>query len=143
MSHTITTIEVSAETFDLLERRASELGVTPDEVADAALRLQLGAWPHIEHRRTRWGEEPYLRGTRVAVRHVASFLKAGHSIEQIIHEDLPDEAPAAILEAVAYYYDHAGEIDAELDENEPDAVYRQLREGLSADQYDALTGRSA
>ena len=88
-------------------------------------------------------EEPYLRGTRVAVRHVASFVKAGHSIEQIMHEDLPDAAPAAVLEAMAYYYDHAGEIDAEIVENEPDAVYRQLRERLSPDQYDVLTGRTA
>ena len=60
-----------------------------------------------------------------------------------MHEDLPDEAPAAILEAIAYYYDHAREIDAELAENETEAVRRQLREHLSPNQYDALTGHRA
>ncbi|MCI0576862.1 MAG: DUF433 domain-containing protein, partial [Chloroflexi bacterium] len=64
--------------------------------------------------------------TWVAVRHIAAFLQAGHTAEEIIREGLAHIPPAAIHEAIAYYYDHREEIDAELAANTPEAVQKQL-----------------
>jgi len=101
-----TTIKIPGETFRLLQARAEEMQMTPDQVAETIIRLQLGHMVHIEQRATPSGPQAYLRGTRVAVRHIAAFLMAGHSAEEIAKEDLPHLPAAAIYEAIAYYYDH-------------------------------------
>jgi uncharacterized protein (DUF433 family) len=137
------TIEVSSETFELLKLRAKEVKSTPEQLAETAIRLQLGNTIHIEQKQTRFGAQAYLRGTRVAVRHVAALLKANRTAEEIIRTELPHIAPAAIYEAIAYYYDHQAEIEAELTANDTDAVQAQLHEMLSNEQYAQLTGQTA
>lgn len=137
------TIRISPETYRLLERRARDAQSTPEAVAETVLRLQLGGSLHIEQRFTRFGAQAYLRGTRVAVRHVAAFLKAGHTAEEIIRQDLPHLPAAAIHEAIAYYYDHQAEVDAELEANSEAAVQEQLRQLLSPEQSAKLTSRAA
>ena len=87
--------------------------------------------------------QPYLRSTRVAVRRVAALLKAGRTAEEIIRIGLPHLQPASIYEAIAYYYDHQAEIDAELDAQSEQAIHQQLRNLLSPEQYTRLTGRAA
>ena len=138
-----TLVRVSQETFRLLQRRAAEAQSTLDAVAETALRLQLGNTIHIEQRRTPFGAQAYLRGTRVAVRHVAGFLKAGHSAEEIIRNDLPHLPAAGVHEAIAYYYDHLAEIDAELAANSEASARQQLQQMLSPEQYARLTGQAA
>jgi hypothetical protein len=54
---------------------------------------------------------------------------------------LPHLPAAAVYEAIAYYYDHQAEIDAELDANSEAAIQQQLRQSLSPEQYAKLTGR--
>lgn len=83
------TIRVSPETYTLLQRRAQETQSRLETLAETAIRLQLGNTAHIEQRHTPQGVQAYLRGTRVAVRHVAAFLKAGHTTEQIIRTETP------------------------------------------------------
>ena len=136
------TIELSKETFELLKLRAKEAKSTPEQLAETAIRLQLGNTVHIEQKQTRFGAQAYLRGTRVAVRHVAALLKANHSIEEVIQTDLPHIAPAAIYEAIAYYLDHKAEIEAELAANDKEAVQAKLREALTDEQYAHLTGHT-
>jgi uncharacterized protein (DUF433 family) len=138
-----TIVRVSPETYKLLQQRASEAQSTLDAVAETAIRLQLGNTIHVEQRRTPLGVQAYLRGTRVAVRHVAAFLKAGHSAEEIIRNDLPHLPAASIYEAIAYYYDHQAEIDTELAANSEASVRQQLQQMLSPEQYAQLTGRTA
>jgi uncharacterized protein (DUF433 family) len=104
--------------------------------------LQLGNTVHIEQKQTSSGPQAYLRGTWVAVRHVAAFLKAGYAVEEIIQTGLPNVPPAAIYEAIAYYYDHAAEIEAELDTNTQEATHSQLRDMLSPEQVARLTGQA-
>jgi uncharacterized protein (DUF433 family) len=137
----VTTIQLSPETYELLRRRAKEVQSTPEQIAETAIRLQLGNSVHIEQKQTPAGLQAYLRGTRVAVRHVAAFLKAGSTVEEIAQTSLPHVPPAAIHEAIAYYYDHQAEIEAELAANTQEAVLSQLREKLSAEQYALLTGQ--
>jgi hypothetical protein len=52
-------------------------------------------------------------------------------------------SPAAVYEAIAYYYDHQAEIEAELEANQPEAVYAKLRQRLSPQQFADLTGQQA
>jgi uncharacterized protein (DUF433 family) len=137
------TIQISPETYDLLRRRANEMKSTPEQIAETAIRLQLGNTVHIEQKQTPYGPQAYLRGTRVAVRYVAAFLKAGHTAEEIISVGLPHIPAAAIYEAIAYYYDHQADIDAELEADSKEAVQTQLRDRLSPEQYTRLTGQVA
>jgi uncharacterized protein (DUF433 family) len=136
------TIRISPETYALLQRRAEEVQSTPEHIAETAIRFQLGNTVHIEQKQTSSGPQAYLRGTRVAVRHVAAFLKAGSTAEEILRTGLPHISPAAIYEAIAYYYDHQAEIEAELAANAQEAVLAQLRERLSSEQYARLTGQT-
>lgn len=138
-----TTIEISLETYQLLQRRADETRSTPEQIAETAIRLQLGNSVHIEQKQTALGPQAYIRGSRVAVRHVAAFLKANYSVEEIIQTGLPHLSPAAIYEAIAYYYDHQAEIEAELKTNTQEAALAQLREKLSAEQVARLTGQAS
>jgi uncharacterized protein (DUF433 family) len=136
-------IHVSPDTYRLLQRRATEIRSTPDGLADTALRLQLGNSAHIEQRLTPHGAQAYVRGTRVAVRHIAAFLKAGRSVEEIARRGLPHIPPAAIYEAVAYYYDHETEIDGELAAESEEAARAALSRHLSPEQIAQLTGQTA
>jgi uncharacterized protein (DUF433 family) len=136
------TIRISPEIYRLLERRASETRTTPEAVAETALRLQLGNSIHIEQRLTPDGPQAYVRGTRVAVRHIAAFFKAGHSAEEILKKDLPHLSAAGVYEALAYYHDHRAEIEAELDANSEQATRQQLQSLLAPEEYAQLTGKA-
>ena len=136
-------IEISASLFRLLEKRADEVNATPAQLAETILRVQLGNTVHIEQRHSPYGPQAYLRGTRVAVRHVASFLRAGFTVAEIIEEGLPHIPQAAIYEAIAYYYDHRDEIDAELSAESAETAYAVLREQLTPDQFYRLTRQTA
>lgn len=138
-----TMIQISPETYELLQRRAQEIQSTPEQIAETAIRLQLGNTVHIEQKQTSSGPQAYLRGTRVAVRHVAAFLKAGYTAEEIMKTGLPHILPAAIYEAIAYYYDHQTEIDTELTANSQEAVLLQLRDKLAPEEFARLTGQAA
>ena len=65
------------------------------------------------------------------MRHVAAFLDAGHTAEVIVQNDLPHVDAAAIHEAIAYYFDHRTEIEAELTANTPEAVSQQFQQRLT------------
>ncbi len=135
-------IPISSETYRLLKRRAGEANSTPEQLAEAAIRLQFGNTPHIEQRDTPSGPRAMIRGTRVAVAHVAGFLDGGFSVEEIISEALPDVPPAAIYEALAYYYEHQAEIEADWAANQPEPILEKLRQRLSPEQFSRLRGQA-
>lgn len=135
------TLKVSSVTYQLLKRQAEEMRSTPERVAEAIIRSQLGNTLHIEQRPTQFGPQAYLRGTRVAVRHIAAMLQGGRTAEEIMKHDLPHLPAAAVFEAIAYYFDHMEEIEAELLTNSRDVVHAQLQQLLSSDQFARLTGQ--
>ena len=136
-----TTIQISPDIYSLLEQRAKATQSTPEKLAETAIRLQFGNSVHIKQRETRFGSEAYIRGTRVAVRHIAGFLKAGRRAEEIVAE-MPHIAPSAIYEAIAYYYDHQNEIEQELEQNSQTAVIAQLRKILTEKETKQLLSQS-
>lgn len=135
------TIEISSDVYRLLQRRAAEVQSTPEQLLETTVRLHLGNTVHVEQRQTTAGPQAYIRGTRVAVRHIAAFLKAGRSVEEILERGLPQLSPAAVYEAIAYYFDHQEEIEAELAANGEDAVRTTLQQLLSPEEYAQITGQ--
>jgi uncharacterized protein (DUF433 family) len=135
------TIQISPETYQLLQRWSKDANASPDQLAEAAIRTQLDYTTHLEQRPTRSGPQTYIRNTRVAVWHIAAFLQAGHTAGEIVDEGLPHLPPAAIYEAIAYYYNHQDEIEAELEANKAETINAQLRQQLSPEQYAQLTGQ--
>ena len=80
---------------------------------------------HIESTRGIMGGQPRIAGHRITVQDIDVWHKLlGYSVEEIAADynlDLAD-----IHAALAYYYDHREEIDAEIDEE--DAFVAALRQ---------------
>ncbi len=72
--------------------------------------------------------------------HVAGFLDGGLSVEEIVSAALPDVPPAAIYEALAYYYEHQAEIEADWEANDMKAVLADLGQQLSPEQLSRFRG---
>ena len=138
-----TMIQISPETYQLLQRRAQEMRSTPEQMAETAIRVQFGNTHHLEQRLTPSGPQAHIRGTRVAVRHIAALLQAGHTVEQIVQEGMPQLPPAAVYEAVAYYYDHSQEIEAELAAQSRENVEAYLHQVLSPEQAAEILGHAS
>jgi len=80
---------------------------------------------HIEISPGVRGGKPHLAGTRITVSDIVIMhLKLGQTIDEIAVEyDLP---LATIYAALAYYYDHQGEIERQLEEDDAFvAAFRQ------------------
>jgi uncharacterized protein (DUF433 family) len=69
---------------------------------------------HIEIDQGVRGGKPCLSGTRISVSDVVIWhLRQGQSLEEIAaHRDL---SLAGLYAAIAYYYDHRGDIDEEIE----------------------------
>ena len=63
------------------------------------------------------GGDPSIAGTRVGVYHVVSYLRLyDGSLERVRAEALEHLSMEQLQAAVAWYYEHQGEIDADLQE---------------------------
>jgi uncharacterized protein (DUF433 family) len=80
--------------------RAAELATEP-------------AYAHIQKRDGVCGGKSSIDNTRIRVNNVVWLHKHGYAPEQIIIE-YPDLSLAQVYAALAYYYDHRAEIEAEL-----------------------------
>jgi len=62
------------------------------------------------------GGSPIISGTRITVRLIASRVKSGDSVDDIIR-DYPHLTLAQVHDAISYYFDHKEEIEQEIQEN--------------------------
>ena len=63
------------------------------------------------------GGRPIIEGTRVRVEFVVGQLRAGDEPWDVIAA-FPNLTPAAVYDAISYYFDHKDEIDRSLAETE-------------------------
>ncbi|MGH2353193.1 MAG: DUF433 domain-containing protein [Chloroflexota bacterium] len=84
-------------------------------------------YPHIVRRPGMVGGRPRIAGTRLPVWQIALSSQKGATVEQIVETYHPDITPAAVHSALAYYWDHKAEVDAEIEENRPENVMAELR----------------
>ena len=61
-------------------------------------------------------QEPMIAGTRIAVRDIVEEWRLGASPEEI-PSHYPHVTLAQVFEALAYYQDHKGEIEAFIEKN--------------------------
>lgn len=72
------------------------------------------------------GGKPRIDGTRIAVEHIAIAYNSNLSIDEIV-ESYQGITHADVFAALAYYYDHKGEIDAKIrrEEKEHKKLYQE------------------
>src|SRR5687767_10943008 len=83
-------------------------------------------YPHIVRRPGVVGGRPRIEGTRIPVWQIANLWNRGETAADLL-EAYPRLTPAALHSALAYYFDHQTEVDAEIDENRPERVLASLR----------------
>lgn len=59
---------------------------------------------------------PIIDGTRITVRAIAGYYQMGMDVDEIL-ATLPHLSPAQVHSALAYYFDHQDEIDADLSDS--------------------------
>ena len=75
------------------------------------------AHPHVEQLPDVQGGVPVIRGTRFPVSSIVRNHRRGLSVDEILRE-FPSLTPAAVYDALSFYYDHRAEIDAEMAESD-------------------------
>jgi len=62
------------------------------------------------------GGRPIIRGTRTPVRTIAGCFKLGMTLDEIF-DSYPHLKPQQICAALAYYFEHQEEIEADIEKN--------------------------
>jgi uncharacterized protein (DUF433 family) len=76
--------------------------------------------PHIVRSPGVVGGTPTIAGTRISVAFVVGQIRAGDTPQDIL-ASYPHLTPAALYDAISFYYDHQDEIDRFIDEQTLDA----------------------
>ena len=69
--------------------------------------------------------EPYIAGTRIAVRIVVGYYRLGMNVDEIA-QALPQLLLAQIFDALSYYHDHQEEIEEWVQSNEPTTLAQKF-----------------
>ena len=88
--------------------------------------------PHIVRNPKVAGGDPTIAGTRISVVFIVRQLRAGDRPEDIL-VSYPHLAPAAVYDAISYYYDHQDEIDRIIEESTPEVMAERYGFTVGAD----------
>ena len=75
-----------------------------------------------------------MAGRRIPVWQIAVLLRQGSSAEDIAAEYASRLTPAAVHDAISYYYDHTNEIEADIRRNTDEGFLEARLEQLEADR---------
>ncbi len=81
-----------------------------------SLTAQKLRYPHITSNPRITHGAPIIEGTRITVRTIAWYYQMGMDVDEIL-ATLPHLSPSQVHSALAYYFDHQEEIDADLIDN--------------------------
>jgi len=87
--------------------------------------------PHVVLNSAILGGRPTIVGTRIGVGLLARFLRAGDGPDEILLT-YPHLTPAAVYDALAYYFDHQAEIDEQIAEDSSERVRERF--GATVDE---------
>jgi uncharacterized protein (DUF433 family) len=93
--------------------------------------------PHIVRVPAVGGGEPVIENSRISVRLIAGYYKAGATVEEVLR-DYPQLSAAAVYDAISYYIDHQAEIEALIEANRIENVLR--RAGLQLGEDGVIHG---
>lgn len=140
----MSTVILSDTTYGLLRRKAQAQARTPDQLADELLRRELlPQHAYIEIVERPGGPCAMIKGTRIAVRDIISYVRSGETAETLARNVLPHLTLAQVYDALSYYDDHAAEIDRELELNTEEHARRVLRDSLGEEGYQHVTGQKS
>ena len=77
--------------------------------------LQTKPYPHIGSDPKIADGKPIIVGTRITVRSIAGYYQMGMNADEIL-TTLSHLTPSQVHSALAYYFDHQEEVDADLAE---------------------------
>lgn len=77
-------------------------------------------YPSIEIKAFTAGKRAVIRGTRISVGTIISYLLMGEKPKTIIEEILPNVSLLQIIDAIKYYQTYKSEINNEINENTED-----------------------
>jgi len=86
---------------------------------------------NIEVDRSRCGGQPVVAGTRIRVATILNCYRQGMSIEEIVQQYLSLK-PADVHDALAFAYDHIGEIEDDLAADDEAMAKRHLSDDGSS-----------
>ena len=73
--------------------------------------------PYVTRQSGVCGGSPIVAGRRIPVWQIAVLLREGWSAEAIAAEYASRLSPAAVHDAISYYYDHQDEVEADIQRN--------------------------
>lgn len=77
---------------------------------------KIGNYPYVVRVKNIANGSPIISGTRIAVRTIAAYYQLGMNVDEILTA-LKHLTQAQVHSALAYYFDHKGEIDKEIKDN--------------------------
>jgi uncharacterized protein (DUF433 family) len=98
--------------------------------------IGIQAMPKLEYRNIErnpdiCGGQPVVGGTRIRVAIILGCYRQGMGIEEIVQQ-YPTLKPADVHDALAYAYDHLGEIEADIADDDETAVKARHSSGAPA-----------
>ncbi|HEY3876923.1 MAG TPA: DUF433 domain-containing protein [Candidatus Kapabacteria bacterium] len=85
----------------------------------------IGSYPHITSNPQILSGVPIIEGTRTPVRSIAGYFNLGMNPEEILF-GLPHLTPAQVFAALAFYFDHKQEIDADIANNNDTSPWKAM-----------------
>ncbi len=86
--------------------------------------VKANSYPYIGSHPEIAGGQPVIDGTRITVRCIAGYYQMGMSVDEIL-TTLSHLTPSQVHSALAYYFDHQEEIDANLKEYSDENCWKQ------------------
>lgn len=114
----VTSLTISSQMYDHLSQQARSAHLDLNELAETLLRGQLQPTdhPYVARRGGQRGGSPVIRGSDVPIWLIVAMWRAGDSLDDI-GQAYPYLNPAALYDAISYYFDHRQEIEAEIRQN--------------------------
>jgi uncharacterized protein (DUF433 family) len=97
------------------------MSINPPKISEEQQDFEQTEHPHIIRVQGIGNGEPIIKNTRISVRLIAEYYKAGLTVEEVLR-DYPHLNAAAIYDAISYYIDHQDEIEALLEANRIETV---------------------
>src|SRR3990170_6608205 len=82
--------------------------------------------PHVVVSRGAGGDRATVRGTSLSVALVAALFNSGETPAGLLAM-YPNLTPAALYDAISYYFDHKARIDGDIYSDNADQVLAELR----------------
>lgn len=119
---------------------SAEIGIPMRADSSSVMSFTQTQFPYIAIAEFTGGTRAVIRGTRIPVSVVISYLLSGETPQTLIEKILPHITLAQIRDATLYYATYRSRIDKERREDTEEAGRKFLRENLGDNQYKTITG---